>query len=109
MRISFKVDTLAELREACRRALDKRATKMRGLNHAHVISIYCNDPEENTLEVCLDTPWYVESSRMVITAADVDKPDTEIWAETERIAKADSTFVPLAEWAARFEARQRTL
>jgi len=51
MQISFKVDTLAGLREARRRALDNGATKMRGLNHANAISIYCHDPEENTLEV----------------------------------------------------------
>lgn len=107
MQISFKIDTLAELREARRRALEKGATKMRGLNHANAISIYCLDPEENTLEVYLDTPWYVKQPHG--DPIDLDKLDAEIWAETERIAKADPTFVPLAEWAARFEARQRTL
>lgn len=106
MQISFKVDTLAELREARRRALDNGATKMRGLNHANAISIYCHDPEENTLEVYLDTQWYVKQPHG--DPLDLDRPDAEIWAETERIAKADPTFEPLAEWAARFEARQRT-
>lgn len=84
MQISFKVDTLAELREARRRALEKGATKMRGVNHANAISIYCLDPKENTLEVYLDTPWYVKQPHG--DSIDLAKLDAEIWAETERIA-----------------------
>ncbi len=107
MQVSFKIDTLDELREAQRRALAQGATKMRGLNHANAISIYCLDPEENTLEVYLDTPWYVKQPHG--DPLDLTRPDAEIWAETERVAKADPTFMPLAEWSARFETRQRAL
>lgn len=107
MQVSFKVDTIDALREARRRALDKGATAMRGLNHANALSIYCLDSEGNTLEVYLDTPWYVTQPHG--DPLDLDRPDEEIWAETERIAKADPTFMPQAEWAARFEARQRQL
>lgn len=107
MQVSFKVETLAELREARRRALDKGATKMRGLNHANALSIYCLDPEDNTVEVYLDTPWYVKQPHG--DPLDLDQPDEAIWAETERIAKADPTFMPQAEWAARFAVRQRAI
>jgi len=107
MQVSFKVSTLDELREARRRALDRGATKMRGLNHANALSIYCMDPEDNTVEVYLDTPWYVKQPHG--DPLDLDRADDEIWSETERIAKADPTYMPLAEWSARFEARQRTL
>lgn len=107
MQVSFKVETLTELREARRRALEKGATKMRGLNHANALSIYCFDPEDNQLEIYLDTPWYVKQPHG--DPLDLDRPDDEIWAETERIAKADPTFMPQAEWAARFDARQRLL
>ncbi len=105
MQVSFKVDTLDDLREARRRALAHGATGMRGLNHANAISIYCKDPEDNTLEVYVDTPWYVTQPHG--DPLDLDQPDATIWAETERIAKADPTFMPLAEWSARFEGRQR--
>lgn len=107
MQVSFKVGTLDELREARRRALAKGATAMRGLNHANALSIYCLDPEENIVEVYLDTPWYVKQPHG--DPLDLDRPDAAIWEETERIAKADPTFMPLAEWASRFEAQQRTL
>lgn len=48
---------------------------------------------------------------------DLERGDAELWAETERICRADPTFEPAfdptfepaAEWAAKFEARQRAL
>jgi catechol 2,3-dioxygenase len=107
MQLSFKVQTIDELREARQRALKHGATKMRGLNHANALSIYFMDPEDNTVEVYLDTPWYVKQPHG--DPLDLDAPDEQIWADTERVAKADPTFMPLAEWSARFDGRQRTL
>lgn len=101
MQVSFKVNTLDDLREAKSRALVKGATKMRGLNHGNAISIYFLDPEDNTIEVYLDTPWYVAQPHG--DPLDLDKPDEEIWAETEKIVKADPTFMPVPEWAAKFQ------
>ena len=100
MQLSFKVDTLDNLREARARALKKGASKMRGLNHGNALSIYFLDPEENTVEVYLDTPWYVAQPHG--DPLDLDKPDAEIWAETEKIVRADPTFTPVAEWSANF-------
>lgn len=97
MQLSFKVDTLDELREARRRALDKGATKMRGLNHGNAISIYCMDPEDNTVEVYLDTPWYVAQPHG--DPLDLDQPDEVIWRETEAIVRADPTFKPVDQWS----------
>jgi catechol 2,3-dioxygenase len=97
MQLSFKVNTLDELREARRRALEKGATKMRGLNHGNAISIYCMDVEDNTVEVYLDTPWYVAQPHG--DPLDLDKPDEEIWDETEKIVKADPTYMPVADWS----------
>ena len=96
MQISFKVATLNDLREARQRALSKGATKMRGLNHGNAISIYFFDPEENQVEVYLDTPWYVAQPHG--DPLDLDKPDDEIWAETKKIVEADPTFMPVEEW-----------
>lgn len=100
MQLSFKVDTLDNLREARARALKKGATKMRGLNHGNALSIYFMDPEENTVEVYLDTPWYVTQPHG--DPLDLDKPDAAIWAETEKIVRADPTFMPVSEWSANF-------
>lgn len=107
MQLSFKVRTLGELREARTRALAHGATRLRALSHANALSIYFADPEDNLVEVYLDTPWYVKQPHG--DPLDLDQPDDEIWAATERTAKADPSFMPLAEWASRFEARRRGL
>ena len=100
MQLSFKVQEIDHLREARRRALERGATKMRGLNHGNALSIYFADPEENTVEVYLDTPWYVAQPHG--DPLDIDQRDDVIWAETERICRADPTFMPAAQWSNRF-------
>jgi len=100
MQLSFKVQTLDHLREARRRALARGATRMRGLNHGNALSIYFSDPEDNTVEVYLDTPWYVNQPDG--DPLDLDRPDDELWAETERICRADPTFMPVEQWRAQF-------
>ena len=107
MQLSFKVSTIDGLREARRRALARGATGLRGLNHGNALSIYFADPEENTVEVYLDTPWQVRQPHG--DPLDLDQPDDAIWAETERRCRADPTFEPAQAWAARFEARQQAL
>jgi catechol 2,3-dioxygenase len=97
MQLSFKIDTLDDLREARRRALDKGATQMRGLNHGNALSIYFLDPEENTVEAYLDTPWYVAQPHG--DPLDLQKSDDEIWQETEAIVRADPTFKPVEQWS----------
>ena len=57
--LSFKVATLAGLRAARDRALDQGATNFRPMNHGNSWSLYFNDPEDNTVEIYMDTPWYV--------------------------------------------------
>jgi catechol-2,3-dioxygenase len=106
MQLSFKISTLDHLREAKKRALDKGAKKMRGLNHGNAISIYFVDPEENTVEVYLDTPWYVTQPHG--DPLDLDDSDEKIWAETEKIVRADPTFKPVEEWSRDFQKKLAT-
>jgi catechol 2,3-dioxygenase len=103
MQLSFKVDSLAMLRESRRRALDAGATRMRGLNHGNALSIYFMDPEENTVEVYVDTPWYVAQPHG--HPLDLDCSDAAIWAETERIVRADPTFMTVSEWSQQFASK----
>jgi len=100
MQISFKVQSLNELREAHHRALQQGGTRMRGLNHGNSLSIYFNDPEDNTVEVYLDTPWYVAQPHG--DPLDLERSDEDIWAQTERICRADPTFMPVEQWRAQF-------
>src|ERR1039458_1220883 len=57
--VSFLVESLAQLREVHRRALDRGATAMRTVSHGNAWSIYFLDPEGNRLEAYLHTPFYV--------------------------------------------------
>lgn len=103
MQLSFKVKSLDELREARRRALAHGATQLRGLNHGNALSIYFQDPEQNLVEVYLDTPWYVAQPHG--DPLDLERPDAEIWAQTEKTVRADPTFKPLEEWSKDFADR----
>lgn len=102
MQISFKVQTLEELRKTRSRALENGANGMRGLNHGNALSIYFLDPEKNTVEVYLDTQWYVSQPHG--DPLDLDRDDDEIWQETERICRRDPSFMPIEQWRASFHA-----
>jgi catechol 2,3-dioxygenase len=100
MQISFKVDELSDLREIWSRAEAAGATRLRGLNHGNALSIYFSDIEDNTCEVYLDTPWYVTQPHG--DPLDLSAPDAEIWEATERMCRADPTFMPVEEWRRSF-------
>ncbi|MFC7501264.1 VOC family protein [Nocardioides sp. GCM10030258] len=100
MQISFKVKTIDNMRTAWQRAAEAGATSMRGLNHGNSLSIYFSDIEDNTVEVYIDTPWYVTQPHG--DPLDLARPDDEIWAETERIVRADPTFLTIEDWRAGF-------
>jgi catechol 2,3-dioxygenase len=103
MQLSFKVSAIDELRHVRAAALAEGAQQMRGMNHGNALSIYFADLEENTVEVYLDTPWYVPQPHG--DPLDLTKPDAEIWAETEAICRADPAFEPVPQWQARFWSR----
>lgn len=65
------------------------------------MSIYFSDPEGNTVEVYIDTPYYVAQPHG--DALDLSKSDEELMRETEAICRADPTFMPLEEWRAKFQ------
>ncbi len=102
MQLSFKVTELDQLRGIRNQAIQQGATGMHGLNHGNALSIYFKDPEGNTIEVYLDTPWYVPQPHG--DALDLSRSDEEIWAETERICRADPGFMTAADWSKRFAA-----
>ncbi|GAA0761582.1 VOC family protein [Ideonella azotifigens] len=102
MQLSFIVQALDDLRRVKQDALRLGASQMRGLNHGNALSIYFSDPEGNTVEVYLDTPYYVAQPHG--DPLDLEKADAEIWTETERICRADPTFLPREEWQRQFSA-----
>lgn len=103
--ISFKVHTLDALRGARTRAIQCGATNFRPMNHGNSWSLYFNDPEDNTVEVYMETPWYI--AQPFADDLDLDLPDTEIQRLTEARLGQFDTAKSAAEWsqsmAAKFE------
>jgi catechol 2,3-dioxygenase len=100
MQMSFKVGAIDDLRRVRAAALAEGAARMRGMNHGNALSIYFEDLEGNTIEVYLDTPWYIPQPHG--DPLDLDQPDERIWAETEAACRADPGFEPVEQWSARF-------
>ncbi|SDP87810.1 Glyoxalase/Bleomycin resistance protein/Dioxygenase superfamily protein [Paracidovorax cattleyae] len=80
--VSFKVQSLAALRVVHARALEHGARNFRPLNHGNSWSLYFNDPEDNVVEVYLETPWYLPQP----FADDLDLSLDD--AEIERLTEA---------------------
>jgi catechol 2,3-dioxygenase len=94
--ISFMVDSLADLREVHRRALANGATDMRVTSHGNAWSCYFKDPEGNTVEAYLDTPFHVPQPHG--EPLDLSKSDAEILRETEAACRADPGFRMMGEF-----------
>ncbi len=100
MQISFMVPELQSLRDIWKMAEAHGATAIRGLNHGNAISIYMLDPEGNTVEVYIDTPFYVSQPHG--DPLDLSQSDEQILRDTEAICRQDPSFRPIADWQADF-------
>lgn len=90
--ISFMVDSLADLREVQARAQALGATDMRPVDHGNAWSVYFKDPEGNTLEAYLDTPFHVRQPHGDFL--DLSKTDEQILRDTEAACRKDPSFAP---------------
>jgi len=96
MQASFAVGTLDDLRAVKAKALANGATALRALDHGNAWSIYFRDPEGNTVEVYLDTPFHVPQPHG--DPLDLDKTDAEILRTTEAACRNDPGFMPRADY-----------
>jgi catechol 2,3-dioxygenase len=94
--ISFRVDSLDDLRAFAERAERLGATELEARNHGNSWSIYFRDPEHNMVEMYVVTPWQVHQPWRI--PLDLDQPDDVLIAETRERIAADEVLVPLAEW-----------
>ena len=103
--VSFRVQSLAALRAARQRALDHGATDFRPMNHGNSWSLYFNDPEGNTVEVYMDTPWYV--AQPFADDLDLDLADAAILSLTEARLREIESFRPADQWSSAMTATLR--
>jgi NRAMP (natural resistance-associated macrophage protein)-like metal ion transporter len=62
--------------------------------------LYLKDPEANTVEIYIDTPWHVSQPHG--EPLDLAQSDEEILRETEAHCRRDPSFMPMAQWQAGF-------
>ncbi len=101
--ISFMVDSLSDLRTVHGRAIERGATDMRVVTHGNAWSCYFKDPEGNTIEAYLDTPYHVPQPHGV--PFDLSKSDEEILRETEAHCRATPGFMMMEDYQKQMAAR----
>ena len=87
--LSFKVASLAELREVAGK-VTARGIQLRQTSHGNAWSVYFLDPEGNQVEIYLNTPWHVAQPHG--DPMDFSLSDDVIYAQTEARVRADPTF-----------------
>lgn len=95
--ISFRVDSLATLREMFHALKNEPITMLGPVTHGNALSVYFLDPEGNRVELLTGTPWYVpQPHRLEI---DLDLPDEQLWASVEKHCRGTPGFKPQSQWA----------
>ncbi len=89
--MSFQVPTITDLRVVAGRASSVDAADFKVLNHGNSWTVYFKDPEDNTVECYVHTPWHI--SQPYGTPIDFSKSDQEIWDETETASLANPTYM----------------
>lgn len=99
--ISFRVDSLATLREMFHALKAEAITMLGPITHGNALSVYFLDPERNRVELLIDTPWYVpQPHRMVV---DLDQSDDQLWASIEKHCRETPGFKSRQQWATEIE------
>jgi catechol 2,3-dioxygenase-like lactoylglutathione lyase family enzyme len=96
--MSFRVDSLATLREMHRELEAMRMKEIRPITHGNALSVYFRDPEHNRIELLIDTPWYVPQPYRV--PIDLRLADDALWAGIEQQVKVIPGFKTHTEWLA---------
>ncbi len=101
--ISFKMGSLADLRDINERLTSGGASDLFPANHGIAWSIYAHDPEGNNLEFFVDTDWYVTQPFLI--PLDFAKTDAEISALTQELCAKSEGYEPYGDWRDRVAQR----
>src|SRR4051812_25065100 len=99
--ISFRVDSLGELKALYPRVMAASVTDVEPIFHGISFSLYFRDPEGNRLELFSDGEWYVKQP--CVRPLDLTMPIAQIYAETKAYCEVQPSFRPLKDWQADFE------
>ncbi len=101
--ISFKMGSLADLRDMRARLEAEGGSNLFPANHGVAWSIYAHDCEGNNLEFFVDTQWYITQPFLI--PLDFSKSDAEIVAETKALCESSPGFEPYGDWRKKVAAR----
>lgn len=101
--ISFKMGSIADLRDIKTRLEEWGITEMFPANHGIAWSIYVHDPEGNNLEFFVDSEWYIDQPYLI--PLDFTKTDAELYEQTRTLCENSAGFEPYTDWRARVAAR----
>jgi catechol-2,3-dioxygenase len=95
--ISFQVEQLDDLR-AMRRLVQTRpdVERLQSVDHGNSWSLYFWDPEDNRIEVYMDTPWHVDQP--YVHPLDLDQSDAQIHATTTAHLQGKAGLKPMDQW-----------
>jgi len=96
--VSFNVGTLAAVQRAFGKIRAAGCENISPICHGNAWSVYFQDPEGNRIEMFCDTPWYVPQP--LGFKIDLDKPEDELYRETEAYCRDKAGFKPIEEWRA---------
>ena len=98
--ISFLVEALSDLRKFWNILENKQdISDLYALTHGNAWSVYFKDPENNRVELYVDTDWYVEQPFR--DELDFKLTDQEIMENTEKIVNQYNSCEPIDRWRKR--------
>jgi catechol-2,3-dioxygenase len=103
MQISFRLRDLDALRDLHDRLKAEGMSNFVPRNHGIAWAIYCRDPEQNAMELFVDSDWYV--SQPFGRPLDLARSNEDIRGETEAMCRASPGFEPFGQWKARIAGR----
>ena len=101
--ISFKMGSLADLREMHGRLQAEGGSNLFPANHGIAWSIYAHDPEGNNLEFFVDSEWYITQPFLI--PLDFSKSDADIIKETKALCETSDGYEPYTDWRSRVAQR----
>jgi catechol 2,3-dioxygenase len=97
--LSFRLESLDDLRIMYNRLAEENGeTELMAGTHGIAWTVYARDPEGNTLEFFVDTPWFVDQP--FLEPIDLAKSNDELMAETEALVRDKPGFQDYGEWRA---------
>jgi catechol-2,3-dioxygenase len=96
--LSFKLDRLTDLKTFYRLLSDRGVGGLMAVDHGNAWSLYFRDPEQNFLELYVDTPFH--TPQPCRGDLDLTLPETEILQRTEAFCRSRPDFATREEWHA---------